>query len=74
MFYYQVTCQHVDVDDKGKAKKITERYLVNAVSCTDAEAITTNQWGTQVSDFEVKEVKKSRVIDVYLESSKPVVA
>ena len=65
MFYYQVTCQHVDVDDKGKAKKITERYLVKAVSCTDAEAITTQTWGTNVSDFEVKEVKKSRVIDVY---------
>jgi len=74
MFYYQVTCQHVDVDDKGKAKKITERYLVNAVSCTDAEAITHKQWGTQVSDFEVKEVKKSRVIDVYLESNSQVVA
>ena len=74
MFYYQVTCQHVDVDDKGKAKKITERYLVNAVSCTDAEAITTKQWGSSVSDFEGKEVKKSRVIDVYLESDKSMVA
>ena len=74
MFYYQVTCQHIDVDDKGKAKKITERYLVNAVSCTDAEAITTKEWGTNVSDFEVKEVKKSRVIDVYLDNDSQVVA
>ena len=74
MFYYQVTCQHIDVDDKGKAKKITERYLVNAVSCTDAEAITTKEWGTNVSDFEVKEVKKSRVIDVYLDKDSQVVA
>ena len=74
MFYYQVTCQHIDVDDKGKSKKITERYLVNAVSCTDAEAITTKEWGTNVSDFEVKEVKKSRVIDVYLDKDSQVVA
>lgn len=65
MFYYQVTCQHVTEDDKGKMKKVTERYLVNAVSCTDAEAITTKEWGTTVQDFEVKEVKKSRVVDVY---------
>ena len=65
MFYYQVTCQHVTEDDKGKMKKVTERYLVNAVSCTDAEAITTKEWGTTVQDFEVKEVKKSRVVGVY---------
>jgi len=63
--YYQVTCQHVDVDDKGKAKKITERYLIKAVSCTDAEALTHEIFGLDVSEFEVKEVKKSRIIDVY---------
>ena len=38
-FYYQVTCQHIDVDDKGKARKITERNLIKAVSCTEAEAL-----------------------------------
>jgi hypothetical protein len=64
-FYYQVTCQHVDVDDKGKAKKITERYLIKAVSCTEAEALTHDIFGLDVSEFEVKEVKKSRIIDVY---------
>lgn len=66
MFYYQVTTQHVTEDDKGKMKKVTERYLVNAVSVTDAEVITTKEWGTDVSDFEVKEVKKSRIVDVCL--------
>ena len=64
--FYQVTCQHVTDDGNGKMKKITERYLVNAVSVTDAEAITTKEFGMSVSDFEVKEVKKSRIIDVYV--------
>jgi|TARA_R110000782_G_scaffold232862_1_gene319056 hypothetical protein len=64
--FYQVTCQHVTDDANGKVKKITERYLVNAVSVTDAEAITTKEFGMSVSDFEVKEVKKSRIIDVYV--------
>ena len=68
--YYQVTCQHVDVDDKGKAKKITERYLVSAVSCTEAEALTHKAFGMSVADFEVKEVKKSRIIDVYDDPNK----
>ena len=39
---------------------------MNAVSVTDAEAITTKEFGMSVSDFEVKEVKKSRIIDVYV--------
>ena len=64
--FYQVTCQHIDSDDNGKVKKITERYLVNAVSVTDAEAITTKEFGMGLSDFEVKEVKKSRIIDVHI--------
>tara|TARA_B100001093_G_scaffold434323_1_gene431752 strand:- start:2548 stop:2721 length:174 start_codon:yes stop_codon:yes gene_type:complete len=51
-------------NDKGKTQKITERYLVNAVSVTDAEKVVTDKWGMNVSDFEVKEVKKSRIIDV----------
>ena len=64
MNFYQVTCQHVTDDGNGKMKKVTERYLINAVSVTDAEAITTREYGMNVSDFEVKEVKKSRIIDV----------
>jgi hypothetical protein len=64
--FYQVTCQHVTDDGNGKIKKITERYLVNAVSVTDAEAITTKEFGMSVTDFEVKEVKKSRIVDVYI--------
>ena len=63
---YQVTCQHIDDDGNGKIKKITERYLVNAVSVTDAEAITTKEFGMGLSDFEVKEVKKSRIVDVWI--------
>jgi len=64
--FYQVTTQYLTDNDKGKTQKVTERYLVNAVSVTDEEAIATKEWGTSVSSFEVKEVKKSRIIDVAL--------
>lgn len=70
MNFYQVTCQHVTDDGNGKMKKVTERYLIHAVSVTDAETITTKQFGMDVSDFEVKEVKKSRIIDVHFGESK----
>jgi len=66
MTFYQVTTQYLSENDNGKTQKVTERYLVNAVSVTDAEAIATKEWGMDVSDFEVKEVKKSRIINVAL--------
>tara|TARA_R110000737_G_scaffold291127_2_gene297764 strand:- start:35 stop:238 length:204 start_codon:yes stop_codon:yes gene_type:complete len=62
--FYQVTCQHTTDDGNGKIKKVTERYLINAVSVTDAEIITVQEYGDNVTDFEVKEVKRSRIIDV----------
>ena len=64
--YYQVTTGYTSIDDKGKAKKITERFLIKAVSVTDAEAITTKEFGMTNTDFEVKEVKKSRIVDIYV--------
>lgn len=64
MIFYQVTTQYLADNDKGKTQRVTERYLVNAVSVTDAEKVVTDKWGMNVSDFEVKEVKKSRIIDV----------
>jgi|TARA_R110002096_G_C14438730_1_gene710537 hypothetical protein len=66
MVFYQVTTQYTADNDKGKTQKVTERYLVNAVSVTDAEAIATREWGSDVSEFEVKEVKKSRIVNVAL--------
>lgn len=65
-FYYNVTVSIVTIDDKGKQKKASETYLVSAVSVTDAEAKVTNYLGGNGStlEFEVKNVSKSKVIDV----------
>ena len=68
--FYQVTTGYIAEDDNGKVKKYTERFLVSAVSVTDAEAITTKEFGMTHSDCEVKEVKKSRIIDVYVGTDK----
>ena len=50
-------------DSNGKMKKHTELYLVNAVSVTEAEALTVEKWGQGVSNFEVKEVKSTKIVD-----------
>ena len=44
-------------------KKHTELYLVNADSVTEAEALTVEKWGQGVSNFEVKEVKSTKIVD-----------
>ena len=44
MSYFQVNVSIVDFNDKGKQTKITEQYLVDAVSVTDAEVKITKMY------------------------------
>lgn len=49
-------------DQNGKMKKHTELYLVDAVSVTDAEAATVEEFGQGVHNFAVKEVKATKIV------------
>ena len=66
--YYNVRVQfteEVPVGKNGiKLKKKSEYYLVNALSVTEAEAVTTKELGATMNDFEVKAVQSSRFIGV----------
>ena len=64
MYYVtRVQVQHTD-PNSGRVKKITEQYLVDALSVTDAEAIVNAEFDNQNMDFEVKSVTASRIISV----------
>ena len=65
MAYYvtKVSVHHTD-PNSGKVKKVTEQYLVDALSVTDAEAIVNTEFDNQNMDFEVKSVTASRIISV----------
>jgi len=65
MAYYvtKVSVHHTD-PNSGKVKKITEQYLVDAVSVTDAEVIITKELSSQSLTFEVKSVTASKILDV----------
>lgn len=66
MSYFQVNVSIVDINDKGKQTKITEQYLVDAVSVTDAEVKVTKMYedeGSQI-DFQVKSVKETKILQV----------
>lgn len=63
--YYTAKVEINFEDDKGRPKKKTETYLVQAESVTDAEAIVHEQFANSKLDFEVKGVNHSRIIDVF---------
>ena len=60
--YYTAKVKIATDTTKG-VKWNTETYLVNAVSVTEAEALTVEKWGQGVSNFEEKEVKSTKIVD-----------
>jgi hypothetical protein len=62
--YFTVSVKVSFEDDKGKIKKVTERYLVDAMSVTEAEARTTEFMKTDVRDSEIIAVNQSRILEV----------
>ena len=67
MSYYTAKVQMTDAIDtpKGvKEKKVTETYLVEALSVTEAEAKVIEDFKGYTMDFEVKSVSASRIIKI----------
>lgn len=68
MKYFEVVVQvrHESEDSKGnvKVKKLSEVYLVDAVSVTEAEARIVKLLSGTIRDFEVIQVKSSKIIEV----------
>ena len=66
MSYFQVNVSITDINDKGKQTKVTEQYLVDAVSVTDAEVKVTKMYKNEGGniDFQVKSVKETNILQV----------
>ena len=67
MSYYTAKVKWVDVIDtpKGsKEKKVTETYLVEAMSVTEAEAKVIKSFEGYSFDFEVTGVNESRIVKI----------
>lgn len=61
--YWTVTVQFETEDAKGRMKKTKETYLVDAVSATEAEAMTYKELDGE-SDFEVVRAAQSNILKV----------
>lgn len=64
MNYYVAKVKVHHEDDKGRVKKITEQYLVNAVSVTDAEAKVVGDFEGSNLEYEVTSVSETKIIKV----------
>jgi hypothetical protein len=53
-------------NEEGLLKNISEQYLVDAVSFTEAEAILYDRLASQIrGDFQVTGISKSNIVDVF---------
>lgn len=64
MSYYQTTARVDCITEKGEQKKISEKYLVDALTCLEAiERTTAELHSTSSGDFEITEVKKTPIAE-----------
>lgn len=64
MSYYQTTARVDCITEKGEQKKISEKFLVDALTCLEAiERTTAELHSTSSGDFEITEVKKTPIVE-----------
>lgn len=66
MKYFQVNVEIRDVNEKGKVTKTREQYLVQAVSCLDAETTMVKKFVDEGSslDYTIPSIKETKILEV----------
>lgn len=68
--YFQTSVSYDKINERGQQKRVTEHYLVDALSFTEAEARTTEERRPFISgDFTVKTAKRTKIAEVINSSS-----
>lgn len=64
--WFETKCCYRKIDENGRERKVTELYLLDAVSFTDAEARITKEMQERVrgGEFEVTGVNPSKITEV----------
>ena len=65
--WFECKVKYVKIDQDGRERKVTESYLVDAVSFTDAETRIIEQMQQVVrgGEFLVDNIKKSNIIEIF---------
>lgn len=68
--YIEAKVAYEKTTENGLQKKVTEQYLVDAMSFTEAEERITSEMSAFISgDFEVSAVKKFKVSEIFFDES-----
>lgn len=62
--YFTVNVKFKRENDKGKIKVVTERYLVNSMSVTEAEARVVKFLESCPDDYQISSAGESRILEV----------
>ncbi len=64
--WFEVKVKYVKVDQDGRERKVSEVYLIDAVSFTDAEARTIEQMQQIIrGEFHIDNIKKSNIVEIF---------
>lgn len=65
MSYYQTIARVDRITENGEQKKVSEKYLVDALTCLEAIELTTDNMGQTSPEFEIIEVKKTAIAEIF---------
>ena len=64
--WFKCVAQYVKIDDDGRERKVSEAYLIDAVTYTDAEARITEQLATMVrGEFQIKQITQTNIVEIF---------
>lgn len=65
MSYFQITVRLDRMQENGDIKKVNEKYLCDALSCTDAISLTSAEIADNDGESEITEVKKTAIAETF---------
>jgi hypothetical protein len=64
--WFKCVAQYVKIDDDGRERKVSEAYLVDAVTYTDAESRITEMLSQMVrGEFRVKQITQTKIVEIF---------
>lgn len=64
--YYQVVIKYDKIQENGSSKRVSEKHIAEALSCTDAEARVTEEMQPFISgDFLATSVKTTPIAEIF---------
>ncbi len=67
--WIEVKVRYEKMTESGKSVKVTDPYLVDALSCTEAEARVVEEITPRCNDFNVLSVNKTKISEIFWDAS-----